>query len=195
VGNIFKTIWAGLRVSEKSGRFVSGNSEIVCRVKVVCYGRVGRPALAGNIEIKSTQQTDGLFHPDPETFVRLLQSVIPDSPDPARITIQSFDLRPLQLLHKTGAPYAISLLVDEHEDPEAKLLALGFTPDAISPYYRRVDVDLIRISHPRGMRVLPWTVKDAASMRQLAVWGVDGLITDDPGMTAAVLHACGRSVR
>lgn len=154
-----------------------------------------RSPVTYNIEIRSAPETDGRFHPEPETFVRLLRSVIPDSLNPARITVQSFDLRPLRLLHKSGAPYAISLLVDEHEDPEAKLLALGFTPDAISPYYRRVDVDLIRISHARGMRVLPWTVNDPAAVRQLAVWGVDGLITDDPEMAAVVLHACGRSVR
>jgi glycerophosphoryl diester phosphodiesterase len=37
--------------------------------------------------------------------------------------------------------------------------------------------------------VLAWTVNDPATVRRLAAIGVDGIVSDDPGMALATLLA------
>lgn len=153
----------------------------------------GKP-IVYNIEIKSEVATDSVFHPRPAEFVSLIRAAIPAEISPQRITLQSFDIRPLQLLHSAKSPYHLALLVDEQEDAEAKLLSLGFTPAILSPHYKLVDVTLLTRFHARHMRVIPWTVNDPAVMRLLTGWGVDGFITDDPELGLRVVQECGRTV-
>ena len=86
------------------------------------------------------------------------------------------------------------MLVDEQEDPDAKLLSLGFAPAVLSPHYKLIDVALLTRFHARNMRVIPWTVNDPAVMRLLIGWGVDGLITDDPAEGLRVVRDCGKAV-
>lgn len=43
-----------------------------------------------------------------------------------------------------------------------------------------VTQELIAEAHSRGVQVMTWTVNDSSTMRQLAEWGIDGLISDDP---------------
>lgn len=57
--------------------------------------------------------------------------------------------------------------------------ALGAT--SLGPHQARVSDALIRHAHAQGMIVSTWTVNDEARARQLADWGIDGLITDVPG--------------
>jgi glycerophosphoryl diester phosphodiesterase len=44
-------------------------------------------------------------------------------------------------------------------------------------------------AHRLGAPVLAWTVNDAATVRRLAAIGVDGIVSDDPGMALATLLA------
>jgi glycerophosphoryl diester phosphodiesterase len=41
--------------------------------------------------------------------------------------------------------------------------------------------------HALGVPVIVWTVDDAARIRELEAWGVDGVVTDDPRLFAATL--------
>ena len=47
--------------------------------------------------------------------------------------------------------------------------------------------DMIASAHARGMKVIPWTVDDPATMHALIDLGVDGIITDYPNRLRAVL--------
>ncbi len=60
-------------------------------------------------------------------------------------------------------------------------------PEIYSPDYKLVDESLIRAVHARNIQVIPWTVNNADSMRELLDWGVDGLITDYPDLAIEVL--------
>lgn len=56
---------------------------------------------------------------------------------------------------------------------------------------RVVDKRLIDAAHRRGMEVHVWTIDDAGQMNQLLDLGVDGLVTDQPGILRDVLRARG----
>jgi glycerophosphoryl diester phosphodiesterase len=56
---------------------------------------------------------------------------------------------------------------------------------------RVVDQRLITAAHRRGMEVHVWTIDDPAQMNHLLDLGVDGLVTDQPGILRDVLRARG----
>lgn len=47
---------------------------------------------------------------------------------------------------------------------------------------------LIREAHRRNLPVHVWTIDDPGTMRELLVWGADGVQTDRPDLLARVLH-------
>ena len=48
--------------------------------------------------------------------------------------------------------------------------------------HEHVSRDLIAMLHDRGLKCWVWTVDDPQRMRQLAAWGVDGIITNRPDL-------------
>lgn len=54
-----------------------------------------------------------------------------------------------------------------------------------------VDERLIAAAHRRGMEVHVWTIDDPAQMNHLLDLGVDGLVTDQPGILRDVLRTRG----
>jgi glycerophosphoryl diester phosphodiesterase len=53
---------------------------------------------------------------------------------------------------------------------------------AFIPHHRLVSSGLIEEVHGRGLKLLTWTVNHKRELLRLASWGVDGLISDDPGL-------------
>lgn len=135
-----------------------------------------------NIETKCRPEGDRLYHPEPSVFVDSLMRVIQDKKIIASVTIQSFDIRTLQYLHRKDSTVSIALLIDEKDTRsiDQQFDELGFKPNIYSPHYSLVNVGLIESCHQLGIKVIPWTVNDADKMKQLKKIGVDGLITDYP---------------
>jgi glycerophosphoryl diester phosphodiesterase len=52
-----------------------------------------------------------------------------------------------------------------------------------------VEEDLVRVIHGLGRRLLVWTVNKPETMRHLARWRVDGIISDDPALLVRTLSA------
>ena len=50
----------------------------------------------------------------------------------------------------------------------------------------------VATSHRAGAPILVWTVNDPGQVRRLAALGVDGIVSDDPGMAREVLATLGR---
>jgi glycerophosphoryl diester phosphodiesterase len=148
----------------------------------------GRPPARYNIETKSLPAGDGVLHPDPETFTRLLYDVVVATGVKERSSLQSFDVRTLQAARRLDPAWRQALLVARDGDRglPANLDALGFVPEIYSPDYRLVDEALLREAHRRGMQVIPWTVNTPGEMRRLKALGVDGLITDYPDLAQEV---------
>lgn len=137
-----------------------------------------------NIETKLKEGGDGVFHPAPERFARLLYQELIALNTLEITTVQSFDVRILEVMRKLDADLSIALLV-EHEDIasstlEADLATLSFQPDIFSPNFQYLSKQMVATAHEMGIRVVPWTVNRVEDMRRLVEMGVDGLITDYP---------------
>ena len=63
--------------------------------------------------------------------------------------------------------------------------------DIVSPDYALVDKAFVDRAHALGLKVIPWTVNDAAAMRRQIADGVDGLITDYPTLLRSVMAELG----
>jgi glycerophosphoryl diester phosphodiesterase len=137
-----------------------------------------------NIEIKSTSATDNINHPEPDAFVRLVIPVLQQRKVLDRVVIQSFDIRPLKLIHQLYPAIAISLLVDKDVAVKIgeQINKLGFTPYIYSPVSTTVTQQMIDECHKRKMRIIPWTVNSKEEIKKMIDLGVDGLISDYPDL-------------
>lgn len=149
--------------------------------------RTGRPAPLYNIETKCSPEGDGVYHPEPETFIGLLAEVVRSRNTAARTTIQSFDPRTLQAGRQRHGSLGLkwALLVENEDGLEANLARLGFTPDIYSPDHRLVTAELVQQCRTRGMALIPWTANEPDEIRRLLELGVDGIISDYPDRVAA----------
>ncbi|MDH5598299.1 MAG: glycerophosphodiester phosphodiesterase family protein [Cyclobacteriaceae bacterium] len=132
-----------------------------------------------NIEIKSLPQGDNLYHPEPETYVKMVVKQVKKLPA-ERVTLQSFDFRILQELNKNYPEYKLSALVENEQSAEENLKSLGFIPEVYSPYYKLLTQEVIQELHDLNIKVIPWTVNTEEEMIQMIEMGVDGLISDYP---------------
>lgn len=139
-----------------------------------------------NLEIKSRPEWDGVRTPAMEEFARLVTDELKNLGIEQLCTVQSFDVRALQAVHRLNPALRLALLVENIQGLEANLAKLGFTPAVYSPYYLLVNQKLVRRCRERGMLLIPWTVNDVPAMRRLIRLGVDGIITDYPDLIAEV---------
>lgn len=96
------------------------------------------------------------------------------------VVITSFDLKILQALQHTRTPIRRGLLIEQEtaDDPIDVALRLGCSQIGLADelcHARRLEQ-----MHAQELKCSVWTVNDIDRARQLAYWGVDGLITDYP---------------
>lgn len=137
-----------------------------------------------NIETKSDSSFDKVFQPEPAEFVELLMSVIKEKAIEDYVTIQSFDFRTLQYLHKVYPAIKTSMLIEEDDTRtiEQQIKRLGFVPSVYSPAYTLVNEKLVKDCHKRKIKLIPWTVNTKEEIEKLKKMGVDGIITDYPNL-------------
>ena len=133
-----------------------------------------------NIEVKSSPEYDGTFSPPIEEFVRLVLDVVREYNFSNRATMQSFDLRALEHVHKQSPSITTALLVDGSENIDSKLAMLSYKPKIISPYFMLLNRRKVKEYQEKGYKVIPWTVNEIKDLKTVADWGVDGIITDYP---------------
>ena len=134
-----------------------------------------------NSEIKSSPEGDGVFQPKPAKFVQLVLDVIKDKGVQDRMSIQSFDVRPLQVIHKKEPSFRLAYLIGNGDTtPQENLKKLGFTPEVYSPHFKLVDESLLDFARQENMQVIPWTVNEPEDIQDMLDLGVDGIISDYP---------------
>lgn len=143
------------------------------------------PKVQYNIEIKSEEQEYGISQPATvKEFSDLVYHEIITQISPERIILQSFDFNVLKywnLQFKEGKYKKVrlsALVEDEMVDPS--LEKLGFNPDIFSPYYKHLIKRRVDMCHDKGIKVVPWTVNEIVTMKEIKALGVDGLISDYP---------------
>jgi glycerophosphoryl diester phosphodiesterase len=139
-----------------------------------------------NIEIKSEPAWDGIRTPPVADFAKMLLEEITALGIEKQTCIQSFDVRALQEVYKLKPNQTMALLIENIQGFDTNIKKLGFRPSIYSPYFKLVNKNLIKKCHAQGIKVIPWTVNDVASMRHLIRLGVDGIITDYPNLITVV---------
>lgn len=156
-------------------------SELIDSVEMYAKKK-GLPLPNYNIEIKSMPTGDNVSHPEPQEFVSLVLAVCESKKLGKRLTIQSFDVRSLKVLHEKYPTVTISHLTANAKSLTDNLALLGFTPQVYSPYYKTVTAETVTQCHDQKIKIVPWTVNTKEEINQLITLGVDGIITDYPDL-------------
>jgi len=139
-----------------------------------------------NIELKSSPETDGIYHPEPKVFVDLVLNTIKQELIPLnKINLQSFDERIIRYVIDNYPRISTAYLVEDGNFYD-NLVTLGKTPKIYSPNYKTLDTLDVKQAHDSGVKVIPWTVNSIAEMKTLLEMGVDGIITDFPNKAKAL---------
>lgn len=135
-----------------------------------------------NIEIKSWPDKDNIYTPDYQTFADLCMKELLAKKLGRRLTIQCFDARTLNYLHKQYPQVTLSYLIEPEKDIDfiSQLKRLTFLPPIISPHYQLVNEKLIHYAKQNKIQIIPWTVDDPKEVERLTRLGVDAIITNRP---------------
>lgn len=161
-------------------------SEVIDTVEAYCKAKGLKP-VNYNIETKSEPAGDGKFNPTPDVFAGALWKMVQSKGIEKRTTIQSFDMRTLQWLHKQNIDVSMALLIENSANVDSCVAALGFTPTIYSPNFNLINKDVIDRLHSKNIKVIPWTVNEDRDLRRVAEMGVDGIITDYPDRAVKLL--------
>ncbi|MFC3879266.1 glycerophosphodiester phosphodiesterase family protein [Algoriphagus namhaensis] len=140
------------------------------------------PAPRYNIEIKSSPEGDGVYHPGVAEFSDKVVDFVNKNLDWERVNIQSFDFRVLKYIHENHPEVPLAMLVENASKYERDLEELGFQPEIYSSYFLGLNKEIVAELQKKGMKVIPWTVNTAEQMQKLLDMGVDGIITDYPNL-------------
>ncbi len=139
----------------------------------------------------------------PEAFVQALLAVVQRCGMQERVIVQSFDWRTLALVQKTAPrmrtayltaqqPWTDNITPKTPDSPRwtgaIRYETHGDVPSMVeagggviwSPYFGDITSALVKKAQQLGLRVVPWTVNEAAQLDAVIDMGVDGLISDYP---------------
>lgn len=181
--------------------------EVVARAEALSGGTVRY-----NMETKTTPLASEETRP-PEDFAKALVALIAAAGIAERVTVQSFDWRPLAQVRALApglvtaaltaeqdwldnvqrgregvSPWTAGLDVDKFDGSVPRLVKESGA--AIwSPYFRDLRETQLAEARRLGLKVVPWTVNDPGDLGSLIALGVDGIITDYPNRLRAVMTA------
>lgn len=141
-----------------------------------------------NIEIKSNEAGDNVFHPAPNVFAEIVYDEILKNKMEKNVIVQSFDVRPLQELKKLPVKLPLALLVSNKDGIEKNIEKLGFQPDSYSPHFSLVDEATVRFCQEKNIKIVPWTVNEIADLEKMKTFDLDGIITDYPDRAVKVFR-------
>jgi glycerophosphoryl diester phosphodiesterase len=158
-----------------------------------------------NIETKVEADKPETSAP-PQQFVDVILAAVRAAGKTAQVEIQSFDWRTLPMVRAAEPSIPLVALWDDTTWVPGSLWLAGIDPgvvtdpidaatqigaEIVSPAYKLVDAAFVARAHAAGVRVIPWTINDAETMRAQIGFGVDGIITDYPTLLRQVLAESG----
>lgn len=139
-----------------------------------------RPPIFYNIELKTTKETDSIYHPSPAVFSDLVYKSINENNILDKANIQSFDFRTLQYFNEKYPDVRLALLIENNLTWKENIDSLGFTPEIYSCDFELLTKEAVQEIQNAGMKVIPWTVNEISDLNKMFKWEVDGIITDYP---------------
>ncbi len=162
-----------------------------------------------NIETKVSPVEPGQTD-DPETFAKTLIDLIRQEGMASRVAILSFDWRTLQVVQQIApeiptvylsiqqqfmdtigaskggtSPWTAGVSYKEHGSVPKMVKAAGGT--IWSPFVGDLTEFKVNEAHALGIRVVVWTVNEAAQIGRMLDFGVDGIVSDRPDVVRQVL--------
>jgi glycerophosphoryl diester phosphodiesterase len=177
--------------------------------------RAGNRSVRFNIETKIDPPRPG-DTVGPEAFARGVIAVAREYGVANRTTIQSFDWRTLKIVQAEapeiatvyltiqqsgednvradadGSPWTAGMRYRDHGSVPGMVKSAGGA--AWSPYHGDLTPALLTEAHQLGLKVIPWTINDRATMDALIDLGVDGIISDYPDRLREAARAKGRAL-
>ncbi len=141
------------------------------------------------IEIKSNWITDNKLHPSPVEFTKLVMDELLPFGINDRVLIQSFDMRPLNVIHKNNPGFMLGMLVRSPRFIKRRMKALSFTPNTCGSYHKLTSEKWVNRIHELGMKSLVWTENEKNDILRHLKMGVEGIITDYPERALEVVKA------
>ena len=200
------TLDCGKRLAEFPGAEVVRGNKIATLPEVFALADSYHADVRYNVETKVEADHPGASA-EPQEFVDVILAAVRAAAKIDRVEIQSFDWRTLPMVHQAEPSIPLVALYNEEtwapdspwlagenaaaiNDPMIGALMVGAT--IVSPRYQLVTgKPYADHAHSLGLRVIPWTVDDAAAMREQIADGVDGIITDYPTLLRGVLAELG----
>ena len=135
-----------------------------------------------NIEIKSKDAAgEGQNWPTYDRFVSECCKLLHSKHLGDRLVVQSFDVRALNYMNEKYPEFILSYLVDaEAPDFDTYMGYLDFTPQWLSPHHTITDEALVKKSHEKGMKIVPWTVDKPEDIKRILDLKVDAIISNYP---------------
>lgn len=156
-------------------------SEVITEVEKFLKENNFAPVLY-DIEIKSEIAEYGISQPSPGEFAEMLAKFISENNLSEKVIVRSFDVAPLQYLHKNHKDLLLALIVENSLSIKENLKQLGFLPFMYSPEYVLINKDEMDFLKENNIVVVPWTVNKEEEIEKLLKLGVDGIITDYPNL-------------
>lgn len=138
-----------------------------------------------NIETKIEDDRSDLG-PLPDEFAKIVIGVINKHGMLSRTILQSFDYRTLRVARKEVPTLRLSALVEGFFSNMIKVARVE-KPDIVSPDFTLLSQSKVSELHKMGIQVVPWTLNAESEWRKAVEWGVDGIISDDPGALISFL--------
>jgi glycerophosphoryl diester phosphodiesterase len=127
---------------------------------------------------------EGGFH----SAAEVTEAIAPMVRGVSDVTISSFDPDAIERARALCPGVATGLGVLEGADPAWGIEeATAGKHDELHVNETAIDADLLARASAAGLRVLGFTVNDAARIRELAALGAHGVFTDDPATALAAL--------
>jgi len=105
-----------------------------------------------------------------------------------RIVVSSFNPVALHVVRERANGVRTAVLTTPAFDLASNLAgAIDGEHDECHVPAQILEESFVATAHDAGRRVVAWTVNDPARLRTFASWGVDAVITDDPGDARAAL--------
>jgi len=104
-----------------------------------------------------------------------------------RLVVQSFDIDSMRTYHDIAPEVPIGLLYGSRPSDD-ELVDASTWAEQVNPSYRVTDQELVDRIHELGMTISVYTIDTGQLMREYINLGVDGIITNYPGVLRDILY-------